>query len=915
MANGVFQPILNQPSSPVQQLAPVASATPGIVKTLVDAGTKGVDIATTAIVRNELIGEQTTLEGTGPDKGLARSLGSATEDALIDRELTLTQIAAARKAGMSGSKARTLVDIKTRQAINKFPFLANKIRKQSSDFFGGGAGSGGFFKDAKTLEDIQAESLVRGGWATPEEARDPVRLAEIGGALTEINRSEKIKSSLQSSVTLQTAQTKQELDKSNTAWTKATSAQHVQSQVLMPAQMDRVSALFAQGNAVQAQVELDNIRRRVSEQLSIGAQNKTRQDFASSSLAVLERDWFGPMQEVINGTRTNTQRKNQQEAQADAMLNAFWAFDNKNLALWQQSKAAPANTAWDDSEFNTAWSNFMGSITNNVPFNPVTQPKKWKRAFDRLIAAPKEARLGSSTDEEVLDYTTKGVSVVIAGIRNFNIEGKTNQEKEGFVGIVDSLGKVAMASMVQANPDKFDADMIQQANAAIESEMTTLTVPIVNEELAKLGVNAANVELIARAADVRFQVKPGVMESLPFDERVKLNNAVITLNKEVTPSLNNTGRAKSHIKGSTNYTSSMKEVVTAFEAKRARIAGTSVGAATAEVARLTEINAFASTPQTIAALNKAKANLARFRGQPEAVTPESTRANLDAQIEDKSAEIQLLLTGDTATFETNKRVQELTAERKILESELKRITPEAPETTEQKRQVQIEAAGLTEEDLTELATLESFGERRAFLLSRAGQQPTTPTTAPVGTAIPEGAEAPATTFTSKDVSVAAKPLSELRGTGNIFIGQAAIDEVEKREGTLTAAQRRVVELEGFVNVPYLDKGGKAIGVGQTGEFLTKTFKESFKIHEDRVRKSIPSYDTLPEPLKAELVQAEYRGDIGISPKFRKLFNAGKFSEAATEFLNNDEFKSPDTLRGIKTRMQSVADAVRAHAEG
>ena len=151
---------------------------------------------------------------------------------------------------------------------------------------------------------------------------------------------------------------------------------------------------------------------------------------------------------------------------------------------------------------------------------------------------------------------------------------------------------------------------------------------------------------------------------------------------------------------------------------------------------------------------------------------------------------------------------------------------------------------------------------------------------------------------------------EVFSSGHFRGGMQAIEAVEELEGPLNLKQKRVVELEGFVGVPYLDtKGITSYGVGQTGEFIDKTFKESFAAHEAKARDLVEVYDELPENVQAELVQAAYRGDLQQSPKFRKLLNEKRFSEAAVEFLDHEEFKNPKTPKQIKERILSVSMAV------
>lgn len=142
-------------------------------------------------------------------------------------------------------------------------------------------------------------------------------------------------------------------------------------------------------------------------------------------------------------------------------------------------------------------------------------------------------------------------------------------------------------------------------------------------------------------------------------------------------------------------------------------------------------------------------------------------------------------------------------------------------------------------------------------------------------------------------------------------GEDAIKRVEEKEGIkLDPMQRRVVELEGFVDGVYEDsKGIKTSGVGQTGDYMNATFQESFDEHLNTTKRLVKGFDNYPEYLKAELVQAAYRGDLQQSKNFRRLLNAGDYEGAALEMLDHQEYLAKDTPRQIKKRLESVADAV------
>jgi len=148
----------------------------------------------------------------------------------------------------------------------------------------------------------------------------------------------------------------------------------------------------------------------------------------------------------------------------------------------------------------------------------------------------------------------------------------------------------------------------------------------------------------------------------------------------------------------------------------------------------------------------------------------------------------------------------------------------------------------------------------------------------------------------------------------IYHGRKAVAKVTEMLGRpLSYLERRVVEEEGFADKKYKDtKGIVTSGVGQTGKYKNMSFEETFQDHLKRARGRIKNFDQLPEQVQAELLQAEYRGDLGGSPKFVKLFNEGNYEEAAAEFLNNKEYRTTK-YSGIKNRMERVANTVGAFA--
>ena len=147
----------------------------------------------------------------------------------------------------------------------------------------------------------------------------------------------------------------------------------------------------------------------------------------------------------------------------------------------------------------------------------------------------------------------------------------------------------------------------------------------------------------------------------------------------------------------------------------------------------------------------------------------------------------------------------------------------------------------------------------------------------------------------------------------IYVGQAAIDAIEAIEGKLSPMECRIAIEEGFSDEVYEDSKGIATsGAGLTGEYQNMTFKEAVEAHLVRTRNRICNFDNLPEYMQIEFVQSEYRGDLGLSPTAVGLFNEGQELLAATEFLDHAEYKNPNTPKGIKARILSVATAMRRY---
>jgi GH24 family phage-related lysozyme (muramidase) len=156
---------------------------------------------------------------------------------------------------------------------------------------------------------------------------------------------------------------------------------------------------------------------------------------------------------------------------------------------------------------------------------------------------------------------------------------------------------------------------------------------------------------------------------------------------------------------------------------------------------------------------------------------------------------------------------------------------------------------------------------------------------------------------------------------NGYYGQQAVEEAARHfnfKGPIDPVAAHVIMEEGFVPAIYKDDVGvETFGVGQTKEYLDKDFfTEVFPAKEREVKKKIPGYDGMGNELKAAVMSAHYRGDLG--PKTVKLLNEGKFEEAAKEYLNHGEYRkrrAKDKDDGVVQRMERNARAMWQAARG
>jgi GH24 family phage-related lysozyme (muramidase) len=160
-------------------------------------------------------------------------------------------------------------------------------------------------------------------------------------------------------------------------------------------------------------------------------------------------------------------------------------------------------------------------------------------------------------------------------------------------------------------------------------------------------------------------------------------------------------------------------------------------------------------------------------------------------------------------------------------------------------------------------------------------------------------------------------------------------------------KQMVIQDEGFKNKPYKDtKGILTVGIGHnleapaskesfkrafgdrghilhksvssgssmTSDQVKQLFDADYDEHLNRTVKMIPNLHVHPPEVQAVLVSGVYRGHVGDSPTFRRLFNQGDYHSAAREFLNRKEYRDKKTPKGVINRLNRDQQVLQKYAD-
>jgi GH24 family phage-related lysozyme (muramidase) len=173
---------------------------------------------------------------------------------------------------------------------------------------------------------------------------------------------------------------------------------------------------------------------------------------------------------------------------------------------------------------------------------------------------------------------------------------------------------------------------------------------------------------------------------------------------------------------------------------------------------------------------------------------------------------------------------------------------------------------------------------------------------------------------------------------NFLTEAASLADDSNFQAMVKGWEGRVVDPKTKLHVTYDDetmspvssskqlRGTMTIGYGTTksvypnmkpGEKIPETkalnlLKMGIVEKENEVRDLIPKYDTLPKYVRAALVNAKYRGDLG--NKTIGLINKGKWDQVSKEYLDHPNYTNPGKLTGVVSRMKSNSEAFDKYAK-
>jgi len=102
----------------------------------------------------------------------------------------------------------------------------------------------------------------------------------------------------------------------------------------------------------------------------------------------------------------------------------------------------------------------------------------------------------------------------------------------------------------------------------------------------------------------------------------------------------------------------------------------------------------------------------------------------------------------------------------------------------------------------------------------------------------------------------------------------------------------------------------------TQDQIDSLFEHDLAGKMNTVRRHVTVFNDLPGPVQVAVFDGFFRGDLSGSPKTLGHMNAGRWDQAASEYLDNDEYrasKAQGTRHGVWQRMERNAKQFKYHA--
>jgi GH24 family phage-related lysozyme (muramidase) len=159
---------------------------------------------------------------------------------------------------------------------------------------------------------------------------------------------------------------------------------------------------------------------------------------------------------------------------------------------------------------------------------------------------------------------------------------------------------------------------------------------------------------------------------------------------------------------------------------------------------------------------------------------------------------------------------------------------------------------------------------------------------------------------SPDQVAETTPAEETAAAGRDYI----VNFIADREGHIPTA--RIPTRGDRLTVGYGHTQGVRQGQTMTEEEARQALNDDIDSRLPEIRRAIPEYDNLTAEVQAPLLSEWFRGSLVQSRATRRLINQGRYDQAATEFLDNDEYRNAvrRNRRGIRERMEETSNAIR-----